>query len=79
MASTPATSGPSWRVVGQVQQWGKLPNGQSGQGVMVTYQLDSGSQGTVFVPLTSYNTQNVKDAINAAAAHVAAVDGLASD
>jgi hypothetical protein len=77
MAQVPAT--PRWKVVSQVQQSGQLPGGRFGPGMAVTYQLDTGTTGTVFVPLSAYNPANVTAAINAQAPSLATVDGLTSE
>lgn len=72
---TPATAGPSWRVVSQMETSEVGPNGQITRGWRVTYTT-SGTQGSVFVPQAVYNRQNVAAMVAAAAAETAAISNL---
>ena len=70
--------GPDWAVIQNVESTGKDSTGSYVKGRSVTFQLASGTAGTVFVPDAALTPDSVKAAINAAAARIAAVDGLTS-
>ncbi len=78
-ADASTTPGPAWKVVTQTQGMGRNKAGNYVQGWTVTYQLASGSSGSVFLAQGDYTPANVKAAINAQAADVDGVDNLTSD
>lgn len=70
---------PQWRVTGQAMSQVRNASGQFVPGYVVTFQLPSGTTGSVEVPQQSYNAGNVKAAITEAAKHLTAVDSLTAD
>lgn len=77
--SEPSGQQMSWRVVGQSDATRQTPGGGLAQGVDITYELDNGVQGTVFVTMNDYrNVDTVRALIGADAAHRATVAGLTS-
>lgn len=83
MSNTPSSlpsriSGVNWSVTGAVQTTAQADNGQYARGWEVTYRLDTGHTGTVFVPLASFNEDTVKQAINKQAATLYGVVNLQS-
>lgn len=74
-ADIPAAA-PHWRVIASQEQQAPGAAGTYTKGRMIFFQLDSGPSGSVFVPATELNTDNVRAAINAAAATLAAVHAL---
>lgn len=70
------TSGPNWRVTGAVQTTAQAANGQFARGWEVTYQLDTGHTGTVFLPTNQFNPDSVKAAVAADAAQLYQVVNL---
>lgn len=69
---------PMWKVVSTVPVQGRDPSGAFVPGWNVTYQLESGAQGQVFVPKTSADMNAVKQVIAADAALLAGLTGLTS-
>lgn len=72
------SDGPSrWKVIGQRQSTGLLPDGTAGQVVEVTFQLiGDGTVGRVQVPAAGFNVDTVAAAINAHADQLEAVRNL---
>lgn len=75
-AETTPTTG--WRVVSQIEQTQIGPTGVLEKGVLVTFQLDGGTQGSVFVPEARYTVAAVRDAIAQKAAVLHAVNQITS-
>lgn len=73
------TGSPAWQVTGQTPDFGAGPAGLNVPGWKVTFKLNSGSAGSVFIPATQYSAANVKALIAPLAAEMAAVDGITSD
>jgi hypothetical protein len=71
--------GPNWKVTGAMQTVARAPNGTFAPGWEVTYQLDSGHSGTVFLPTQSFNPEMVKQAITQDAAKLHQVVNLTSN
>ena len=71
-------AGPTWTVTANVPGTGQDATGQFVQGRKITYQLASGTVGTVFVPNTTLTPDAARTAIEADAAKVSAIDGLKS-
>lgn len=67
---------PAWEVTGQREDYGALPNGQYGPGVMVSFRTRSGATGSVFVPGTSYNVDTVRSMVATQAEAMEAVHQL---
>lgn len=70
--------GPSWKVVNVTETTAADSTGRFTAGKQVTYQLDSGLSGTVFLPDAQFNEDAVRAAINQAAAQLHAVGNLTS-
>ena len=71
--------GPNWKVTGAVQTVARGQNGTYANGWEVTYQLDSGHTGTVFLVNQSFNPEMVKQAVTADAAKLHQVVNLTSN
>jgi hypothetical protein len=71
--------GPNWKVTGAVQTVARGPNGVYAPGWEVTYQLDTGHTGTVFLPNQSFNPDMVKQAISQDAAKLFDVVNLTNN
>ena len=69
-------STPAWTIEGQVEDYRQLPSGQFGQGIVVSFRTAEGATGTVFVPLDKYTADEVRAAVSARAATMAAVAKL---
>lgn len=69
-------SGPGWTVNGQQEQTIITPNGQAQDVMVITFTLTDGTVGTVSVPMSGYNVENVRAAIAAKAAQLHAVNQL---
>jgi hypothetical protein len=78
MAGYSGPGGPAWKVTGAAQTTGLGPNGQYQRGWEVTYQLEGGTTGTVFVPAAAFSPETVRAAVADDAARLAAVLGLTS-
>jgi hypothetical protein len=66
-----------WRVTGQApNQTDVSADGTVVEGTRVYFQMNSGTQGSVFVPQTSYNAESVKQRIIEAVSHLHAVNNL---
>ena len=78
MTGTPAADPSRWRVIQQTIETATDGTGRAVRGRRVTYQLQSGQSGQVFVPETSFGPDTVKAAIDADAQNVAAVANLTS-
>lgn len=66
-----------WHIVSQAQVSGLDSTGHYVQGVNVTFTLDgNGQTGTVFVPLSSYNADTVKQRVDEFAQHLINVANL---
>lgn len=76
MTEAPA---PTWHVIGQVERTQIDPTGRPVQGMTVSFQTGSGTQGSVFLPLPLYTPDNVRKAISEAASGIEAVAGLSSE
>jgi hypothetical protein len=77
MATMPSdTQTPAWRVTSQQESTQPGANGTYTKGVIVSFALVTGEQGSVFVPQTQYNPDNVRAMIAAKAATLAAVSAL---
>lgn len=65
-----------WHITAQQEVNGQDSTGKWGPGVQVSFVLDNGQGGTVFVPQSQYNAANVTTAINGWAATLSEVAGL---
>jgi hypothetical protein len=74
-ASNPP-AGTGWHVTSQQEGTQPGPSGTYTKGVTVYFTLDSGEQGSVFVPQATYNADNVRAAVSAKAATMAEVGQL---
>lgn len=70
---------PRWRVIQVQDGTGPDSTGRFVQGKTVTYQLETGHTGTVFVPAPNANADAVKLAVAADAANLDAIANLTSD
>lgn len=75
-SSEHAPASPGWTVTGQSEQTIIDPSGRAVNVMQVSFQLPDGTAGTVNVPLAGYTVDNVRAAIAAKAATLAAVSGL---
>ena len=75
----PTHAVPRWKVTGQTMAQVQNAQGVFVPGWIVTYQLSSGTSGSVRIPEDRYNPAAVRAAIDMASEHVAAIDGLSSD
>jgi hypothetical protein len=66
----------TWTIVGQQATTGQDAAGDYQKGVDVTFQLATGTTGTVFIPQIKYTPENVAVAVTKAARHLNAVDNL---
>lgn len=66
----------SWQVTGQTEYTQVNATGPPVNGVKVFYQTGQGHTGSVFVPYSQYNTQNVRSLVSAAAAQMDAIGQL---
>lgn len=78
MTDTPLPAGVTWRVVAQQETTAPGPAGTYTKGVIVSFLLNSGEQGSVFVPNQTYSADTVRAAVNAKAALMAEVAALTS-
>jgi hypothetical protein len=69
----------TWQVISQQEVTGQDGNGDYVQGVRVTFQLSTGTTGSVFIPDRLYNEQVVADRITMAAIRMANVDNLSGE
>lgn len=79
MSDTPPAALPaglSGKVISVTDARGQDPAGSWVPGRNVTYQLNSGHTGTVFVALSSFNPESVKAAILADAVKIAGVANI---
>jgi len=70
------SKGTKWRVTGQSETTDLGPTGQFVQGYRVTFALDDGTVGSVFVPKAGYSVTTVMAAIAPHADELAAVAAL---
>lgn len=68
-----------WKVTQVVDGTGPDSTGRFVVGKTITFQLDTGHTGTVFVPATDANPDAVKLAVQQAAANLDAIANLTSD
>ena len=68
-----------WRVLNAIDGTGQDAGGRYVVGKNVTYQLESGQTGTVFIAGTSFTPEQVSAAIRAEAQNLADVLNLSSD
>lgn len=73
------SGGPSWTVSNATQTTAQDATGRFAKGWEVTYTLDSGYSGTVFVPGDVLNQDQVRAAINQSAAALHSVVNLTSN
>lgn len=66
----------SWRVTGQQQTVETGTGNQPVRGYRIMFATGTGASGSVFVPQSAYNRQNVAAVVGTAAAEVAAVQNL---
>lgn len=77
MAPQPPAKMPvTWTVISQQEVTDQDKAGNYVQGARVTFQLNTGTTGSVFVPTTIYNAETVAEAINKAAHKINNVDHL---
>lgn len=67
---------PPWAVTAQREDYVLGPDGAAVPGWVITFRTAAGQVGSVRVPLASYRTDTVRDAINAAVATIEAVASL---
>lgn len=82
MANSPAPrpgQGPAWQVTNVAKTVGQDATGRYTQGWEVTYQIDSGHTGTVFVSGADLSPDQVKQAIAKQAAALAGTVNLTSN
>jgi hypothetical protein len=73
----PPGSGTSgWTVISQQETFGLDAAGRAVEGVKITFTTKGGHTGSVFVPKITYDVDNAKAAIMAAAAQMDAVGQL---
>lgn len=77
MATTQQPAPSTWRVTSQQEGQGLGPAGTYTKGVFVYFALDSGEQGSVFVPAAQYTTDNVRQLVQARADQMREISGLA--
>jgi hypothetical protein len=65
-----------WRIINTVPTMGIGPDGKPAKGQDVTYQLDTGDSGTIFVPDAQFNANQVGQLVTAHATNLVAVKGL---
>lgn len=66
----------NWRVVSQRQSENLTPQGTFEQVVTVTFELASGTQGKVIIPLRMYSEEYVRSQVSERAEQMAAVEEL---
>lgn len=76
MADNQDTTPIGWRVTGQSERTIIDATGAAVNVMQVSFQLADGTAGTVNVPLGQYNPEQVRSAIAAKAATIAAVNTL---
>lgn len=77
MATTGSMPKPvSWQVTAQAETTKINPTGNVIDGIEVDFQLSDGTAGSVFIPLSSYSVDTVREAIAAKAADMNNVSGL---
>jgi len=67
----------TWRVVAQQQREDLTAQGTFVQVIEVTYELTSGTRGSVVIPARLYSEPFVRQAIDEKAATMIAIEGLA--
>lgn len=72
----PQNQYPRWRIVGQREANRQDEQGRYVAGVIITFQMADGTAGSVFVPQSQYNADNVRNLINTRAAVMESVTGL---
>ncbi len=72
----PAPNPPRWTVVSQTETVDQDAGGAFVPGVRVTVRTAAGDQASVFVPLTDYRPERVRELIEARVATLEAVRGL---
>ena len=65
-----------WTVTAQTETMRQDARNQLVRGMLVTFQLTNGQQGSVFVPDTQYNAEAVRAAIRDRAQHMLNVSNL---
>jgi hypothetical protein len=70
---------PSWSVTGQQETSDIGPQGTYVPGVRVTFQLENGTVGQVFLAQADYSVEKARAAIAAKAATMAAVSSLTAE
>lgn len=65
-----------WRVTNQVERKVLGPSGGIGEVVEVQFVTENGTTGTVNVPKSVYNVDEVKRRIDEYVSHIGAVEGL---
>jgi hypothetical protein len=71
-------AGVAWKVINAAMTTDQDSTGRYAKGWEVTYQVPSGHTGTVFLAGATLNPDQVKAAVNAAAANLSGVVGLTS-
>lgn len=66
----------NWTITGTSESTGLTDQGMPSAGVTVSFKLDDGTSGTVFVPNASFTPTAVQAAVAARAAALVAVKGL---
>lgn len=70
---------PTWHVTGQQETSDIGPQGTYVPGVRVTFQLENGTVGQVFLAQADYSVEKARQAIAAKASTLAAVHALTSE
>jgi len=77
--SMPGSPAPTtWQVTGQTEYTQVSATGPPVNGVKVFYQTGQGHTGSVFVPYSQYNAQNVTNLVSQAAAQMDTIGSLSS-
>ncbi len=71
-----ADTTPKWTVTNQLETTKPNAAGQYVDGVSVSFQTANGLIGSIFVPHTQYNPENVKGLINAKVEAMQSIQGL---
>lgn len=66
----------AWHVTNQIEQNRIGPSGQPTPTVIVYFQLDNGTQGSVAIPKATYNVDTARERIEDYVAHLSAVADL---
>lgn len=66
----------TWTITGTSESTGLTEQGTPSKGVTVSFKLDDGTAGTVFVPDASFTQANVAALVAARASALAGVKGL---